>query len=415
MFDFDAPLLPDRKLLSALDDAHEQGFREFLSDIGHNGLSRQDKDRASSAVPELEGSLRRSAVPDYDDPYMAAAYMVSYHLEHCLLAYWAFKNLFDKVGIPHTLYVCDVGAGTGAGRVGLLLALNEHPNNVRVYFDAYEPSVTMMQAGNRFWEALRGVGMTKPGLRYRESRACPTALPELPDDALRVVTAFHLSLPYNNSWSPVDNSARESVHSTLNLVSPDAGLFTCHQDKDVVLKIIVDSFSCWDSKSSADFDIPDGPRVKDKSRFYTHAAIELGFDVPGYEIPRVVLGATDSVCLGEFCCFAVPSGTRNCCGASRVVRLQQNTRGSLRRKSVYAESRLSGKNANVNGELKQKNVWNVNVRSKLNEKNVSDRDGLKPNVLQQRYEPRLSANGRKKSVNDKKLWPGFGITWPWAR
>ena len=224
MVDFTAPLLPSNDALRALDDAHEKGFRAFLSDIGYNAHSSQHRTRASRAVPELESSLRRNTVPDYNEPYVVAAYMVRYHLGHCVLAYWAFKNLFGKIGYPDTLYVCDVGAGTGAGRVGLLLALNEHQNDVRVYFDAYEPCAEMLRSGNCFWEAFRSVGIAKPRLRYRESHTCPAVLPELPDDALRVVTAFHLSLPWNDSRSAIFDSAKESVQSALSCVSPDAGL-----------------------------------------------------------------------------------------------------------------------------------------------------------------------------------------------
>ena len=86
MVDITTPLLPSDDALRALDAAQEQGFRAFLSDIGHNAHSSQHRNRASRAVPELESSLRRNAVPDYNDPYVVAAYMVRYHLEHCVLA-----------------------------------------------------------------------------------------------------------------------------------------------------------------------------------------------------------------------------------------------------------------------------------------------------------------------------------------
>ena len=56
---------------------------------------------------------------------MAAAYLDTYHLPHCMMAYWAFKHLFGHVGVPNALYICDVGTGTGAARVGLALALLE--------------------------------------------------------------------------------------------------------------------------------------------------------------------------------------------------------------------------------------------------------------------------------------------------
>jgi len=334
MFDFDVPLLPDHSTLLALDAAHEQGFRAFLSDIEHNGRLPQLQDRASRAVPKLQASLNRNTGPEYDDPYVAAAYVVKYHLSHCLLAYWAFKNLFAKIGFPETLYVCDVGAGTGAGKVGVLLALNEGPNDVEVYFDACEPSARMMRAGDRFWEALRGAGTIKPVLRYRYSHTCPAKLPQLPDDTLRVVTAFHLSLPYNDTRSAIFDSAKESVQSALSRVSPDVGLFTCHQGKDVALRGVVGNSDSWDSKVSSAFSIPEGPFIGYKSRFYTHVAADLGFDVPGYE---------SSPSSSRSYRFSMPSGILLLRGTHRYAELlrreQEREAATQRQNQIDAEER----------------------------------------------------------------------------
>lgn len=326
MLDFRVPLRPDHSTLQALDAAHEQGFRAFLSNIGHDKRSATHRNLASDALITLRGGLQgRELDPDYNDPYIAAAYMVSYHLSHCALSYWCFKTLFARLDVPDTLYVCDVGAGTGAGRVGLSLALNEHQNDVKVYFDAYEPSAEMLRAGNRFGEAFQGTGITKPIAGYRESHTGPAVLPELPDGTLRVVTAFHLSLPYNYSspfrdrwpskyrWpfgdsSPFDdglpfddlspfsdslplddnspsifNSAKESIQVALNQVSPDVGLFTCHLGKNDALKQAVGNFAGWCDKDRL-IPIPnDKDGVSSRSSFYTNCAEYLGFTVPEYE------------------------------------------------------------------------------------------------------------------------------------
>ena len=138
---------------------------------------------------------------NYSDPYVAAAYLVKYHLSHCIMAYWAFGLLFDRVGVSNALYVCDVGAGTGAARVGLALALSERSESLSaIHFDAVEPSAAMRDAGSFFWKALpRSVKAHVPRCGYREGDAVPEQLPDIRDDALRVVTAFHLSLPWG--WS----------------------------------------------------------------------------------------------------------------------------------------------------------------------------------------------------------------------
>ena len=166
--------LPSQGLRRGLDQAHEQGFRRFLRDIGHNARNPAHRRRASTALVTLMAGLNRGApthdphvaagyesyesqaglpaAPDYDDPYVAAAYMVRYHLSHCMMAYWAFKHLLGHAGsIPSALYVCDVGAGTGAARVGLALALlqlKDPPSTI--HFDAVEPSCAMRAAGRFF-------------------------------------------------------------------------------------------------------------------------------------------------------------------------------------------------------------------------------------------------------------------------
>ena len=147
--------LPDAYLLRALDKAHEQGFRDFLHHNRHDKRCEAHRKQAADAMINLEKVVTGKSVPNYDGSYLAASYLVTYHLKHCILASCAFKSIFDQVGVPNTLYVCDVGAGTGAGRVGLTLALSKYGKQPEIYFDAHEPAEAMRSAGTFFWRAFR--------------------------------------------------------------------------------------------------------------------------------------------------------------------------------------------------------------------------------------------------------------------
>ena len=282
--------LPSEGVLRRLDQAHEQGFRSFLGAICHDKRNPAHRRRASTALVTLMKGLNgEGPFPDYDDPYVAAAYVVKYHLSHCMMAYWSFKNLLGHVGsIPNRLYVCDVGAGTGAARVGLALVLSERKESPSIHFDAIERSCTMHRAGNAFWNALpQEVRCVVPRCDYGEDAA---GLKQLPpeirgrDDALRVVTGFHLSLPYDNEhWVGID-SAERSTRSALDLACPHIGLFTANSNKKDALAWVVDGpaplddRARWDDSLSTKYDIPnDHEGVRDNSRFYRACAGDLGF------------------------------------------------------------------------------------------------------------------------------------------
>ena len=280
--------LPSQSVLRGLDEAHEQGFRRFCG--AHNLYHHA---HASGSLDMLQEKLKGDEPPDYDDPIVAAAYLLGYHLSHCMMTYWAFKHLFGHVGgIPNTLYVCDVGAGTGAARVGLALALlqlKDPPSTI--YFHACEPSDMMHKAGTFFWKALRQSASAPERLlkqilpidqNYWEYGTPPERLPDIQDDALRVVTAFHLSLPYDDPWrndiksTRLGKSARDSIQSALRLVSsyPHAGLFSANSNKARSLKQAVDDYDCK-------FSIPSDHRGvrRDSSRLHTQCEEEFGFGV----------------------------------------------------------------------------------------------------------------------------------------
>ena len=260
--------LPDACLLRALDDAHEKGFRDFLRKNRHDERCQAHRKRAADALSDLIGGLKKGSVPDYHNQDVAAAYIVKYHLSHCMMAYWVFKSIFDRRDIPDTLYVYDVGAGTGAGRVGLALALSEHQGQSNGYYEAFEPSKAMQSAGDCFWEAFRGFVGDNP----KDS----DSVPEFPAGTLKIVTAFHLSLPWERS--EVEEHTINSVQSAICQTSPHLGLFTCHKDKWASLRKVVGDYYDWDRKCKVSIH-SGGNGVPSRSTFYTHCAPSLGFQV----------------------------------------------------------------------------------------------------------------------------------------
>lgn len=286
-----------------LDNAHVKGLLSYLAGIGHNPEVEDHLRRASSALTELPAKLARDVGPDYNDPYVAAAYIVKYHLSHCALAYWAFNGLFELVGVPPVMYVCDLGAGTGAGRVGLALALLGRPNQPVVYFDAVEPSSAMLAAGDCFWRNLTAARQCVPDVRYRQFNELPSLFDEIfgisegnsdmferiPDNALSILTAFHLSLPYDdadefNAWarSREVSAGSSAIAQAISLMSPNVGIFTGHSSKSATLTASVDWFPYWSDELVCDI-----PQIRfnsagaasDFAPFYTDVVEDLGFNV----------------------------------------------------------------------------------------------------------------------------------------
>ncbi len=88
-----------------LNDAAIQGLGQFLSDIEHDPNDSEHRIWASESVGDLYDGIRGNTYPNYDDDYIAAAYMVEYHLSHCALAYWAFSGLLNGMNrLPDALY-----------------------------------------------------------------------------------------------------------------------------------------------------------------------------------------------------------------------------------------------------------------------------------------------------------------------
>ena len=274
MVSLNEPDLPGIDVLQLLDEAHEQGFRAFLSSIGHDGNAISCRNEASRAARALNGIVKgRTGSEGYRDPYIAAQYLVDYHLGHCILAYWTFQSHFRN-RVPDPLYICDVGAGTGAVRVGLALALSELSKRPKVSFDAVEPSSAFLDAGNFFWAAFR-TAVSFSDFDYREFpdiNAVP-ALSGSAEAAWRVLTAFHLSLPYQGEWSSAGDAAQRSIQVALQKVSPNVEFYTCHSNKVGNLRKAIGVGRALRVDSVA----PSNRSTELVSGFYSRCVNELGF------------------------------------------------------------------------------------------------------------------------------------------
>ena len=246
-------------LFKSLNKALEKGLSDFRSNYGYDENCGEHRELLADAKKKLRNTLTKTNdAPNYGDSFIVDAYLDIYHPQHCKLAYWVFKYLFNQFDVPNALYVCDVGAGTQAGCVGLALALSEHKEKPAVYFDAYEPKDKMRNAGSCFWSAFRdSVGAN---FDPHSRSTLPHRLPDdLPSNALRVVTAFHLSLPYNNGWNEnnTGEKAQNSLEKAFRLVSPEYGFFTCHKDKEDSLRQAVDNSYVWKKEKGYKSNIPD--------------------------------------------------------------------------------------------------------------------------------------------------------------
>ena len=290
-----------------LDNALGESFRRFLREA-----IRYDKDdldhhkQAKDALENLPTILTAGrSIPKYNCSYVAAAYIFHYHLSHCVMAQRIFNSIFDRTGVPKELYVCDVGSGTGAGRVGLALALSKYEEKSDVYFDAYEPSTAMSEAADCFWSELKNyVGIGGTFRRYEQHSDLSTMrLDNFPDETLKVVTAFHLSLLWASSSqsSRYKAKAQKSLHEACRIVRPHRGVFTIHTNKKETLHEIVSEAYDWNDSCGYDVDInndlgfENSPYHLDTdSSFYTNCAEHFGpesvrnwefrFDLPANSI-----------------------------------------------------------------------------------------------------------------------------------
>jgi len=172
-----------------------------------------DDENLNKSKGQLFNSLKTSDGPDYNDPKIVAAYISDYHLSHCGMTYQIFTNLlsiYHRSQHNREIYLCDIGGGTGAGFIGLELAILGSTIPIRVYFDIIEPSMPMHQASEYFLLELRNRFklLIRP---YRKVLIGGSDFPLkcLQTDAIKILSAFHLALPYPSY--PSESTAAQTL------------------------------------------------------------------------------------------------------------------------------------------------------------------------------------------------------------
>lgn len=266
-----------RDLLGELDHARQKSFHEFAR---HSSFSKSPGEfhPARFAVNELWQSLMGKSTPRYYDEYITGAYFILYQLRHCIMAFRTYVALLRRFNTLRELYVCDVGAGAEAGLIGLRLALGHTGERPLVTFQSIEPSKNMHTAGMLMFNALT----IDPIRRFRHSRnqkAIATPPADIEAGALRIVTAFHLSLPWNEPSFRVHNpdSGPTTLTRVLEAVDPDIYLGTCHSSKLDSFQHAVGRHRNFQRYTRQHFMIPTGREVPSNSISSRNIAEKYGF------------------------------------------------------------------------------------------------------------------------------------------
>ncbi len=283
------------KFRKILDVAHEGGFRSYVESI-HDWREDSDAGRkkASEAMVNLQRGTWGSGEPPYEDPFIAGAYQIQYQLKHCVMAFsfWnaLFRVLSEETPIPDRLFVCDVGAGSDAGLIGLMLALMERDVNPHVRYVSIEPSDAMYEAGRLFrkhFEPKRHLDIDDE--RYKcENKLLH--LGELESDA-KIVTAFHLSWKYGQYYSNFNNNkdSSRSMKFVMNSICPDIYACTCHENKSENLENALNEYSEISKYRREKCKISNISRgAKQRSPVYSDLVDKFGFFFPPDHSPQTI-------------------------------------------------------------------------------------------------------------------------------
>lgn len=215
-----------------LDTAQEYAYRKAMATLGQQRDSRY---RAAMAIGQLEDALvsGRTGPPDYDDGHLVVAYLIEYQLKHCVMACCVWWDFFRRHGVPRALLAHDFAAGSLAGVVGLYMAhdlrrrsrLPVIPDNA-VQCLVREPSQRMQRIGRWFLESLE---LPSPG-GLNPSDTAGLLNWGRRDQVLKVLTAFHPTMPFDNSGDDLGAIGR-NLQAFREMVNPDVVLGTAYPGK----------------------------------------------------------------------------------------------------------------------------------------------------------------------------------------
>jgi len=214
-------------------------LKKFMKkyDIGQEDLQ--------NAKQQIINDLKGNTGPKYCDPKIVSAYIQYYHLQHMGMAYQVFfKVLSSIISLKiDQLYMCDVGAGTGAACFGLELALREATHSIQIILDIIEPSDPMYKASKCIFKEYKR--NSKPlkfkfpnRVKFEDHNSIRITAESC---SIKIVTAFHLALPYQSALLKC-NQCAQTLKSVLNVIKPDICLFTVNENKKESIQSIVQEY-----------------------------------------------------------------------------------------------------------------------------------------------------------------------------
>ncbi len=218
----------DRSSRAKLLNVRDSALKKFKAKYNIND---QEIELAKS---QLFQDLKTDSGPNYSDSKIVSAYIQYYHLQHFGLVYQIFSkvvNLIRSLKSEH-LYVCDVGAGTGAAFFGLESVLRGETDHFQVSFDVIEPSHPMYTAlkliSKEYIKAFKSLSFDVP--RRIKPEDDHSIYPKDSTHQIKIVTAFHLALPYKITSNTPSKSIK-MLESVLMQIKPNICLFTVNQKK----------------------------------------------------------------------------------------------------------------------------------------------------------------------------------------
>ncbi len=228
----------DRSSRAKLLNVRDSALKKFKAKYNIND---QEIELAKS---QLFQDLKTDSGPNYSDSKIVSAYIQYYHLQHFGMSYQIFSkvvNLIRSLKSEH-LYVCDVGAGTGAAFFGLKSVLRGETDRFQVSFDVVEPSHPMYTAlkliSKEYTKEFKPLSFDFSYIKPEDDQSISTKILR---QQIKIVTAFHLALPYKIT-SNTPNKSIKMLESVLMQIKPNICLFTVNQKKVDVLKRTVQGY-----------------------------------------------------------------------------------------------------------------------------------------------------------------------------
>lgn len=256
------------------------------------------EDLACNAYYELNRELSAYRMPNYDDRYVTAAYIVRYQISHIFMAKLSLERLNQRrESHQRTIRIIDFGSGASACRIATTLMVAESLERGQsiesVEVLELDSSSSMQAMGETVWKALVEIVLTEfanyslaQAIRIVSSCQSHHWTPPAGGRPYDWLTAFHAIYP--DAYDMRTEVAQVFFHAR-----PAMGVFTCHSGKLEHLKAafpFANILEEYDGGKESFFPgyIPGG-NIQCQTNFLARQATVLGF---GQQVPRPYLRAS---------------------------------------------------------------------------------------------------------------------------